>query len=325
MNENEIRDVLGEGIGEEPPVVGGPTAVFAGARTRVVRTRAVTGALSVVAVLGVTAGAVAVSGGSGGAGSAATANRGVAPGAAGTTSWSPVVAPATPSTPTTSTSTKGEYVKGGSRKPAPDPGAGQVLTDGRSVDEIVKSGLPSGLTAGNYEGQDSYRPSEMGVAANASMSVDDGTGKLTTVYAGITQNQGFAFRDTNCTTLVGMGGGITDCHLFPQPDGSVILTYREDEASPDTNGPTAGSYQWTVERAFPNGTAISISANNYFDPLTDPHEKGWHVNPSRKDPLLTVDQLKTILADSRWALTVPAEFAQQAENDLVPYKDITQK
>ena len=44
MNENEIRDVLGEGIGEEPPVIGGPEAVFAAARTRVVRTRVVTGA-----------------------------------------------------------------------------------------------------------------------------------------------------------------------------------------------------------------------------------------------------------------------------------------
>ncbi len=51
MNENEIRELLGQGIGEEPPVVGGPAAVFAGARARVVRTRAVSGALSVVAVL----------------------------------------------------------------------------------------------------------------------------------------------------------------------------------------------------------------------------------------------------------------------------------
>ena len=73
MNENEIRDVLNEGIGTEPPIVGGPSAVFAGARARVVRTRTVTGALSVVAVLGVAAGAVALGGESGRSGPTLTA------------------------------------------------------------------------------------------------------------------------------------------------------------------------------------------------------------------------------------------------------------
>jgi hypothetical protein len=117
MNENEsrIRELLGEGIGEEPPVVGGPAAVFAGARRHTVRTRAIAGALSVVAVLGVAAAVVAVGGGAGRSG-ASTVSPGV--------------------------TTPAEQVP-------------QVPIDGRSVAEILKLELPAGLTTGSYEGADS--------------------------------------------------------------------------------------------------------------------------------------------------------------------------
>lgn len=113
MNENEIREVLGDGIGEEPPIVGGPAAVFAAARSQAVRTRAVTGALSMVAVLGVAAGAVAFSGGSGGASDrVSAASGGARPGAAaagGAAAAVPAVA-TTPATPTVDNDRYGKTV-----------------------------------------------------------------------------------------------------------------------------------------------------------------------------------------------------------------------
>lgn len=333
MNENEIRDVLTEGIGEEPPITGGPAAVFAGARSHVARTRTLTGALSVAAVLGVAAGAVALSG----SGSAGTANasQGVVPGAVATDAAPKAKEPSptpgtTRSTPAPATSTpkaaatSGVYHGHVTHNPAPDPGPGQVLIDGRSVGELVKSMLPAGLVTANHEGQDSYDPARDGVETGGSMSLDDGSGRLTTVYSGITENNRFAFADMNCPTLEGFNSMAADCRTFPQADGSVIMTYRTDDLSP-TNGPTKGSYSLVAERAFPNGMEIDVVTSNYFDPLNDPHEKGWHVSPTRSTVLLTMDQLKAMLMDSRWGLTVPAQFAQQARADLLPYVDRTQR
>jgi hypothetical protein len=334
MNENEIRDVLGEGIGAEPPIVGGPAAVFAGARARVVRTRAVTGALSVVAVLGVAAGAVALGGGSGRSGptvAAATptnAGPATAPSSAVTSSSAKPAKTTTPpntSPPTPLSKIQGPGVGGAAENPAPQPGPGQVLIDGRSAAEIVKSALGSGLVSANYAGQDSYQPAKSGVAANGSMSVDDGTGKLTTVSAGIAQNNSAMAKVTDCMTLQKLlTSAISDCRASAQPDGSVVLSFGQDEYAAGTNGPTEGSYSYRAVRVFPNGWVVDAGATNYFDPLNDPHAKGWHVNPSRKDPLLSRDQVVGIVLASEWGPTVSTDFAQHARQDLVPYKDETQ-
>lgn len=325
MNENEIRDVLNDGIGEEPPIIGGPGAVFAGARSHVTRTRTLNGALSVVAVLGVAAGAVALSAGGGSHGTA-DASRAVAPGAAATGA-SPNAKASGPA-PRTSTpaagATSGVYHGTATHKVAPAPGAGQVLTDGRSVGELVKSLLPAGLITADYAGQDAYEPAQYGAEASAVMSLDDGSGKLTTLDAAITQNNRFDFADMNCPTLEGAVSAAGDCHRYPQPDGSVVLTYHTDDLS-STEGPANSAYSFVAERAFPNGTDIKVSTSNYFDPLNDPHAKGWHVSPSRANLLLTMDQLKAMTADSRWGLTVSADYAAQARADLVPYLDRTQK
>lgn len=329
MNENEIRDVLKEGIGEqEPPITGGPAAVFAGARSHVARTRTLTGALSVAAVLGVAAGAVALTGTGSPRTAANAAQTVVVPGAAATDAppkakeATPTPAPAS-STPKAA-ATSGSYKGHGTHNPAPVPGPGQVLTDGRSVGELLKSMLPAGLVTANYAGQDGYKPAQFGARATGSMSLDDGSGKLTTVYAGITQNNPFAFADVNCPTLEGFNSMASDCQTFPQPDGSVVMTYRTNDLSP-TNGPTKGTFSLFAERAFPNGMEVEASTRNYFDPLDDPHEKGWHVNASRPTVLLTMDQLKAMVTDSRWSLTVSAQYAKQARADLVPYVDYTQK
>ncbi|WP_194917611.1 hypothetical protein [Catenulispora rubra] len=317
VNENEIRDVLGEGIGAEPPIVGGPAAVFAGARARVVRTRAVTGALSVVAVLGVAAGAVALGGGSGRSGPAVAAG-------ASTTTVPTTTAPTTKAAKTTAPSSAVTSSSAKSMSVAPQPGPGQVLIDGRSAVEIVKSRLAPGLVSANYSGQDSYQPARSGVMVNGLMSVDDGTGKLTTVSAGIQQNSGMA-QVTDCMTMQKlMSSGISDCRASAEPDGSVVLSFVEDEYAAGANGPTAGSYLYQAIRVLPNGWVVDAEAANYFDPLNDPHETGWHVDPSRKDPLLSRDQVVAIVMDSEWGATVSSDFAQHARQDLVPYKDLTQ-
>ena len=209
--------------------------------------------------------------------------------------------------------------------PEPEPGPGQVLIDGRSAAEIVKSTLASALLSANYSGQDSDQPAKFGVAVNGSMSVDDGTGKLTTVSAGIGQNNPELAKITDCTAMQKtLPNGISGCQASAQPDGSVVLSFVQDDYVAGANGPTAGSHSYQAIRVFQNGWVISADATNYFDPLSDPHNKGWHVDPSRKDPLLSRDQVVAIVMDSEWGATVSSDFAQYARQDLVPYKDLTQ-
>ncbi|NUR28705.1 MAG: hypothetical protein HOV83_23175 [Catenulispora sp.] len=311
MNENEIRDLLGAEIGEEPPIVGGPAAVFAAARARVVRTRAVTGALSAVAVLGVAAGVVVVSGGSG------SGQEQVSVGA-GTTSpagkpWSPGVF----------TSAPGQHTA----VPAPKPGPGQVLIDGHSAALILKGALPAGLTTGDYSGQDSSMPDRSGVRVLGAGSVDDGSGRPVGIHAGISQNGSLFgwYEDANCAAQQRMSDAVSDCRADRQPDGSIVMVFRQRDYHSAVSGPTVGSYQTVAERAFPDGTVIFAAAQNYFDPPGDPHEYGWHVNPSRTDPLLTREQVEAIVLDPHWALTVSAEFAEQAKQVVKPYVDQSQK
>ncbi|MEY9933578.1 hypothetical protein ABH926_008234 [Catenulispora sp. GP43] len=332
MNEYEIRDLLGQGIGEEPPVVGGPAAVFAGARARVVRTRAVTGALSVVAVLGVTAGAVAFSGG---AGRPEKASVGAAGATSPSTSATPGLSARPPSTtppptttapPNTTTPTPLSQLEDPGltihRVPAPQPGAGRVLIDGRSTAAIVKLLLPSGLVTANYGGQDSYRPTQLGVETIGYMSVDDGSGKLTALSAHVAQNSPGITKVTDCTTEQELNPGqVSDCEAVVEPDGSVVLSYRQSGDGRGVDSATAGAYVNEATRVFQNGTVLSINATNFYSP---PNQPLHPVTPSRKDSLLSIDQLVAMVMDAQWGLTVPAQVAQQAKQSLVPYIDNTQ-
>ena len=201
-----------------------------------------------------------------------------------------------------------------------------MLMDARSSAEIAKQLLPAGYVTGNYEGQDSYRPDQLGVAARGSMSVDDGAGKLTTVTASVSQNDFSDHKVTDCATLQAVDPAVGGCQAIPESDGSTVLVYREDQYRPDAvAGPTKGSYANVAVRLFKDGSRVEIDATNYFDPLDDPHNKGWHVDPSRTDALLSLDQLKTMVMDPRWSLTVATEFGHQAKQDLKPYVDNTQK
>jgi hypothetical protein len=308
-HENEIRGVLGQGIGEEPPISGGPSAVFSGARSRAVRTRALTGTLSVAAVLGVAAGAVALSGGSGNAGPAVSAAAG---GPAVSTHAANAQTAAQP----------GQALAPGSTSPL---GPGMDAIDGRTTVEILKLALPgTGLTTADYNGQDS----DPGMAAMTygAMAADDGTGRLTQVSANVQQWSSEKRQPQDCAGLQAAGSGISQCQAVPQKDGSILITYRQDQYAAGTNGPTAGSYENVAERLFPDGLRIVVGATNYFDPLNDPHEKGWHVNPSRPVALLSPAQVGVMAMDPRWAAAVPDTLVQQAQRDIKPYLDLsTQK
>ncbi|MBS2534491.1 hypothetical protein KGQ20_17100 [Catenulispora sp. NF23] len=211
------------------------------------------------------------------------------------------------------------------QNPAPRPGPGQVLMDGRSGAEIFKSLLPSGLVTANYTGQDHYDPANPGVAVGSTMTVDDGTGKLTDVAVTLTQNVARALKITDCVSAKEMAAvSISDCRAVAEPDGSVVLSYRMDEYNPDGAGFAGkGSYDDRVIRVFQNGTVLIMSASNFHIPPNPPQTKGWHVDPVRQAPLLSLDQLAGIAMSPQWGLTVPAQLAQQAKQDLVPYDDQT--
>lgn len=282
MNENEsqIRELLGEGIGEEPPIVGGPAAVFAGARARAVRTRAVAGALSVVAVLGVAAG-VAVFGSDTGTSGAST------------------VPPAVTAPPR------------------------QVPIEGRSAAEIIKLELPTGLTTGSYSGagKDAQNP---GSIVYGSMAVNDGSGRLTQVYASVGRHAYEAVSDQACDDVYHkQGSGISGCQAHMLPDGTAVLVYRADDNHRDAHGRPLDAYHLVAERLFPNGMNVTVAAANWFTTPGNPSVPAAMAAPSRPTPLLSQDQLKAMVMDPRWGYTVPADFAQQAEQDITPYLGFT--
>ncbi|NUR62006.1 MAG: hypothetical protein HOV87_25595 [Catenulispora sp.] len=321
MNENEIRELLGGGIGEEPPIVGGPAAVFAGARTRAVRTRAVTGTLSVVAVLGLAAGAVALSGGSGDSGSGPV----TAGGPGGRPSVSGGQPPANMSGQSTNPGTRKKSdgtAPAGSLPtvPAPKPGPGQVLLDGRSALDVLRAQLPAGLTGSQYVIQDSYRPQTYGVQVYGGMSVDDGSHKPGAVSVIVQQNTPRLFEEMTCASLP-HNSNETECQEFPQADGSRVTVYRDNQPSPTVGGAPTGVYAYEADRIYPNGLRFAVRAEN--DGSLPPGGKA--TTPTRTAPVLTRDQLQAIVLDQRWALTVPEELARQAKNDIAPVVDLTQK
>lgn len=324
MNENEFRELLGSAIGEEPPIVGGPAAVFAGARSRVVRTRAVAGALSVVAVLGVAAGAVAFAGGSGGGAQVGAAASG------GGSGKQPAVGDGlTPGRNVEQAASPGARKEiGGSgadgplpATPAPKPGPGQVLLDGRSALDLLKRQLPAGTTTGDYVVQNSFEPEKMGVSVYGGLSVDDGSHHLTAVSVNVQQNSPVSYADTTCAAMLSGDRLASECHEFPQPDRSRVLVLREDVPPQTEGGAPTGAYQYIAYRLFPDGMRISVGADN-CDTLASGPKK---TSPTRSTPLLSMDQLKAIVLDQHWTLTVSAEFAQQARKDIQPVVDLTQK
>lgn len=309
-DENGIHEIMAEGIGDEPPIVGGPGRVFEQARRVRVRQRSLTGALSVVAVLGVAAGAVAV-----GRSGKPTTGAGVAA-ASGATSAA--TAPAATTDPTTAdatssapTSASGQAVPPAKTTspltgdaPACDvapPAAstqgqsGTVPMDARSSLELLKDLLPKGFTGSHFVGED-------GGTNWAGMAINDGHGQV-----GIGVN----------TLQAGISGDGVGCAL---PDGSRLYLGSLNGDKPTSGGyPSLGEY---VRRVFPDGTSIAIQVFNYWSDWATAHPAHWQATTTRPTLPLTNAQLLAMAADSRWGTTVPAAFAQQARHDLVPYTAI---
>ena len=307
MDEREMHDVLANGIGHEPPVVGGPEAVFAGARVKVVRTRVMTGALSVAAVLGVAAGAVALGGGSGAGHGAAAQIVGPAAGAT-TATTAPTVGPTATAANGAAQATSGDtHGKGTTFHPAPAPGPGQVLIDGRTAADLLKQMLPAGLVTSHYGGQDSYLPQQAGVEVYGSMAIDDGHGPVT-IGVNVQQNMS-SLRVDHCSG---------DCTQLPDGSQLTVRVIPGKSTAP-------GAEDWQVDRVFPDGHRVVIQISNYFDDFSKPHDKGWMPPAVGPDPAVSIDRLKGIVGDPRWTLTVPQSEAAQAKQDLPGYNDLTQK
>lgn len=305
-----MHDILENGIGQEPPVVGGAEAVFAGARVKVVRTRMLTGALSVAAVLGVAAGAASLGGGGTGHGGAGQA---VAPAAGGS---QPTTAPtsAAQTGPTeappnaTAQATAGGAKTKGTFQPAPVPGPGEVLIDGRTAADLLKQMLPAGLGTSHVTGQDTDPGS--GVNVNGHMALTDAQGHvLGAIGVNVQQNMGSLLLD-NCTG---------DCTVLPDGSQLTISTVLDDKP---TVASAPKTVDWTASRVFLDGHRIVVDASNYFDDLTANHEKGWTTTTTGHDPAVGFDKLKEIVGDPRWTLTVTKEAAAQAKKDVTDYTDL---
>lgn len=120
------------------------------------------------------------------------------------------------------------------------------------------------------------------------------------------------------------GHVISDCRAEAEPDGSVVLSYSTRGDASGTAAVTQGLRSNEAIRVFPNGSVLSVAATNYYVPWGAKQNKTSSATPSHSIPLISIDELTAMVMDARWGLTVPAQFAQQAERDLVPFMDNTQ-
>ncbi|GAA1954966.1 hypothetical protein [Catenulispora subtropica] len=304
MNENEIRDLLGAEIGEEPPISGGPAAVFAGARVRVVRTRAVASALSMAAVLGVAGGAVAL-GGAGGRTAAGSTSPASSPAVAATTLAStapsatarPAQCPtqATTANPALSAEAKAAHASGG-----------QVPLDPRSLTELLKTALPCG-TPTAYHGEDDSSGNGLEVSGTVDVTDQAGVGAVTVRVA---QHAEFPHDKSffDCAK-VGVADHATTCVSTVTADGTAVLL----EEAPDKE---QGVITRSAQVLFPDDHTVMISERN-----TDTKFYQAKVTATRAVPPLTLDQLRGLALDTPWPLSVSREFAEHAKQDLAGYVD----
>jgi hypothetical protein len=292
MDDQGIQDMFGEAFADEPPIVGGPGAVFAGAAK--VRNRQWTvGGISAVAVLGIAAGAVALTGGGGPHSTSVTAGASTGSGPATATS-----APATsaPATPTTNAA----------------PAADQVALDEWSTVEIVKQLVPAGMTTSDYLGQGSV-PGSM-VSIFGALSVDDGKGASQIQIT--VQNANFGADAVNPCSNMGSA-----CRVEHPSAGSTMYLYTGpgDKIGSGPGGPVVA---YTVDLHRADGVRVVLEMVNYVDPfVTNAPSGGTRNTTTRAEPALTLDQLGQIATSPEWALTVPSAFEAQAKADLKPFQD----
>lgn len=106
-------------------------------------------------------------------------------------------------------------------------------------------------------------------------------------------------------------GFMLDCTVTRLPGGDVLRIYRDAPDSPD-----GADVRRVAELLAPSrGVRVVVSATNGFD------QGGNRWDVTRPQPVLTADQLRTVVLDERWAFEVPAEYAELGAA-LAPYDDL---
>ncbi|MFL6115719.1 MAG: hypothetical protein ACJ786_30885 [Catenulispora sp.] len=314
MDEDEIRGVLGEGIGEEPPIVGGPAAVFAAARARVVRTRVLTGALSTVAVLGVAAGAVAFGTGAGGGGGQSAAGSG-AQCATGSVPKVPVppTDKASPSSQVTAAS-PGNSPSGQPPSTATsDPRPGRVQTDPQSQLLLLKQALPCG-TASGFTGYSDHQAPGSALEVYASLNLSDRLG-VGNVRVDLVENASAWIRSqVRCDP---QWHEDISCEGEVLKDGTLVKSIEYLVGSPfSSEAPGGKLFAWTTQVLYPDGRYVVVSSSNFAP-------RGKESDPTRKVPPLTRAQVRGIALDVAWTTTVTKDFDAQAKREITPFVDMS--
>jgi hypothetical protein len=136
---------------------------------------------------------------------------------------------------------------------------------GASVDKILMSLLPKGLKVLDKQGDPGY----------GFVVADDGKG------AGFIQvNAQTGMQDLASELFAG--------DVTTLPDGTKVLVKKEND--PDQKG-GAGAVGWTVDTLRPDGFRVVMMAFN---------APGQGQDASRAEPVLTIEQMKTIVLDKKW-------------------------
>ncbi|WP_248581307.1 hypothetical protein [Nocardioides sp. InS609-2] len=106
-------------------------------------------------------------------------------------------------------------------------------------------------------------------------------------------------------------GYMRDCVVTRLPGGDLLRTYVDMAESAAGNDVRRVAELLSDAR----GLRIVVSATNGFD------RSGNEWDVTRDTPVLTADQLRTVVTDARWAFEVPAQYAEQGA-ELTPYVDL---
>jgi hypothetical protein len=145
-------------------------------------------------------------------------------------------------------------------KETPLPGS-----TGTPVDKVLTSLLPKGLQVLDKQGEPGY----------GFVVADDGKG------AGFIQVNAQNGMQDLATEL--FTGDVTTL-----PDGTKVMVKKEND--PDQKG-GAGAVGWTVDTLRPDGFRVVMMAFN---------APGQGQDASRAEPVLTIEQMKTIVLDEKW-------------------------
>lgn len=146
------------------------------------------------------------------------------------------------------------------REEAPEPDS----EPGAAVDDVLTSLLPKDLKVVDRQGEPGY----------GFVVADDGKGAS---FIQVNAQRGMG------DVMQGATGDVTTL-----PDGTKVMVRKE--ADPDQKG-GEGTIGWTVDTVRPDGFRVVMMAFN---------APGQGQDASRAEPVLTIEQMKTIALDAKW-------------------------